>query len=97
MELFGHGEHCQKDAKPLKLKEVTFLTNSPKILREISKFMLEAATLLEKKIDFDHLHLQDESKYWKKNWEAGWPDVIVFKDKKIKKLTTVKKKTKKKV
>ena len=89
MKLFGYGKDEAQD-KPFKLREVTFETNSPKTLREISKFLLEAASLLEKKVDFDHLHLRDENK----NWKAGEPDIIVFPERN--RPNELKKRTKKK-
>jgi len=76
MKLWGYGNDKRQD-KPFKLIEVTFQTKSPKQLREISKFLLEAAKLLEKKINFDHLHFRDENK----NWKMGDPDFIVADEK----------------
>ena len=53
------------------------ISASPQKLREIAKFILEAADELDEiGDDFHHLHFMDECN----NWSDGDPDIQIFKE-----------------
>lgn len=58
----------------LELKEVSFSADANTI-REIARFLNEAANEIERTDTCDHVHMQDRSKSWKEDW----PDLIVCK------------------
>ncbi len=68
------------DTGEVHLKETKCIgvSASPKTLRDIAKFLNEAADELEEMgSDFSHLHLMDE---WE-GWTDGTPDIQVFNEK----------------
>jgi hypothetical protein len=75
MKAYGYiKKHANADGL-FELKEVTLQT-TPKNLRAIAGFILRAADTLEaKRKTFEHLHLQDSWKQWRK----GYPDIIIAK------------------
>jgi hypothetical protein len=76
MKLFGYFDEDQET--PSNLSEVTLQTSSANDLRDIAKFLLAAADMLERKVDFEHLHLQTECKTWAK----GEPDIVIYNENK---------------
>ena len=75
MKIFGYPRRTVNEDGLIELEDITFQAE-PEILTEIGKFILEMAeTIKSKNGNFDHSHLQDKWKGWKKEY----PDVIVAK------------------
>ena len=57
----------------LELKDVSFSADA-KTIREIARFLNEAADEMEKLgSSFDHIHMQDKTLAW----QEEWPDLVV--------------------
>lgn len=69
MKFFGY--HTKKQERPSELLEAT-IAASPKRLREIARFISDAAAEMEKSKEFNHVHLQDRLKLTDEE-----PDLIV--------------------
>ncbi len=73
MELYGYAEKKLSKQGLLRMREVT-VNASPELLRNIAKFLMDAADRLENKGDtFDHMHVDQSIKTWKRSW----PQLVV--------------------
>ena len=73
LEVYGYPSSGEELSRPWRLKEISFAAD-PQTLREVAKFLVESADLLEKHgVDFSHEHFQD----WWPEWEDELTDIIV--------------------
>ena len=71
LKAYGFPRNDDVCESPLELSEVTF-SASPELLRELAKFLEEAATQIAD--GAQHVHLRDQ---WS-GWQQGGADLIVF-------------------
>ena len=73
LSIYGRGRKVVRGDGLIKMKEIAILAD-PKTLREVAKFILEAAKAKEKiGANFGHRHLQDD---WG-GYNKKLPDIIV--------------------
>jgi len=68
---YGYPRNDDSLESPFELSEVT-LNTSPEVLRELAKFLEDAAVQIEN--GAQHIHLQD---HWP-GWQHGEADIIAF-------------------
>ena len=76
MKAYGYPQGKPLNEDGLTELEEISLSASPEQLRELSSFLLIAASEMESLGEsYDHIHMQDKSDMWK----ASWPDIVIAK------------------